>query len=172
MTGKGRSWLGQAILYGALAAFIGVFSHWPAYEHLAPERALIKLSFIHHGQRLQECRSLPPEELAKLPPNMRAPLDCPRERATIVVEVDVDGTPAVRESAPPTGLSGDGAASVYRRIEAPAGVHRIDVRLRDSARASGFDYARSLTVDLQPARILVIDFDAERGGITFDEHDS
>lgn len=166
------SWLGQIVLYGALAAFIGVFSQWPVYEHLAPDRALIKVSLVHHGQRLMECRTLSPEELAKLPPNMRAPMSCPRERAPITVEVDVDGALVLRETAEPTGLSDDGAASVYRRVEAPAGEHRIDVRLRDSARTAGFDHERSATLMLQPAQVLVIDFDAERGGVTFNEHDS
>lgn len=160
-----KAWLGQALLYGAFAAVVGVFSQWPIYQHLAPSRALIKLSFIHHGQRLQACHTLSAEELAKLPPNMRAPLSCPRERAPIVVEVDVDGVLALREVAEPAGLSRDGAASVYRRMETAAGVHRIDVRFRDSARASGFDFERSATLALQPAQILVIDFDHERGGI-------
>jgi len=31
------AWLGQAVLYGLFALFIGVFSHWPVYEHLAPD---------------------------------------------------------------------------------------------------------------------------------------
>lgn len=161
-----KAWLGQALLYGAFAAFIGVFSQWPTYQHLAPGRALIKLSFIHHGQRLQPCRRLSAEELAKLPPNMRAPLSCPRERAPIVVEVDIDGAPALREIVESTGLSRDGAGSVYRRMETPAGVHRIAVRLSDSARPTGFDFERSATLALRPAQILVIDFDRERGGIT------
>lgn len=165
MIAKARAWLAQAILYGLFAAFVGLFSRWPSYQHLAPDRALVKLSFIHHGQRLQACRTLPAEELAKLPPNMRAPLSCPRERAPITVEVDVDGVLALREIAEPAGLSHDGAASVYRRMEVPAGVHRIDVRLRDSARATGFDFERSATLALQPAEILVIDLDPERGGI-------
>lgn len=162
---RAAAWLGQGLLYATFAAFIGVFSQWPAYQHLAPGRALIKLSLIHHSHRVQECRRLAPEELAKLPPNMRAPLDCPRERAPIVVEVDVDGESAARARAQPTGLSRDGAASVYRRLETSAGPHRIAVRLRDSARTSGFDFERNETVVLEPAQILVIDFDAGRGEI-------
>jgi hypothetical protein len=161
-----RAWLGQVLLYGAFAAFVGVFSQWPAYRHLAPDQALIKLSLIHHGQRLLPCRRLSAAELAKLSPNMRTPLSCPRERASIVVEVDIDGMLALREIAEPTGLSRDGAASVYRRMATTAGIHRIDVRLRDSARTSGFDFERSATLTLQPAETLVIDFNSERGGIT------
>jgi len=160
------SWAGQALLYAAFAAFIGVFTRWPTYQHLPEDHALVKLSFIHHGQRLVECRKLDPEELAKLPPNMRAPVSCPRERSPILVEVDVDGVTVLRQAAQPAGLSRDGAASVYQRFEVPAGTHRFDVRLRDSARTEGFDFQRSDTVDLKPAQVLVIDFSAEKGGIT------
>ncbi|AMN47737.1 hypothetical protein ACG33_11635 [Steroidobacter denitrificans] len=160
------SWIGQVVLYAAFALFIGVFSHWPAYQHLPEDHALIKLSLIHHGQRLQECKKMTPEELAKLPPNMRAPMACPRERSPITVEVDIDGVAALRKTAQPSGLSRDGAASVYQRIEVPAGTHRLDVRLRDSMRTEGFDFERNEVLSLKPAQILVIDFSAEKGGIT------
>lgn len=160
------SWIGQVLLYAAFAAFIGVFTRWPSYQHLPEDHALIKLSFIHHGQRLQECHKMSAEELAKLPPNMRAPMDCPRERAPITVEVDIDGIAAIRRTAQPSGLSRDGAASVYQRIEVAAGMHSFDVRLRDSTRSEGFDFEHHEVLDLQPAQILVIDFSAEKGGIT------
>jgi len=160
------SWAGQALLYVAFAVVIGVFTRWPSYQHLPEDHALVKLSLIHHGQRLEECRRLDPEELAKLPPNMRAPVSCPRERSPILVEVDVDGVTVLRQTAQPAGMSRDGAASVYQRFEVPAGTHRFDVRLRDSARTEGFDFQLSDTVDLRPAQVLVIDFSAEKGGIT------
>ncbi|HNR22493.1 MAG TPA: hypothetical protein PKL49_05665 [Steroidobacteraceae bacterium] len=160
------SWAGQAMLYVAFAVVIGVFTRWPSYQHLPEDHALVKLSLIHHGQRLEACRRLDPEELAKLPPNMRAPVSCPRERSPILVEVDVDGVTVLRQTAQPAGMSRDGAASVYQRFEVPAGTHRFDVRLRDSARTEGFDFQLSDTVDLRPAQVLVIDFSAEKGGIT------
>jgi len=163
---KTFTWIGQVLLYAAFAAVIGVFSHWPSYQHLQQNQALIKLSFIHHGQRLQECQKISPEELAKLPPNMRAPLECPRERSPITVEVDVDGVAVLRRTAQPSGLSRDGAASMYQRIEVDAGTHRLDVRLRDSSRTDGFDFERNEILSLKPAQILVIDFNAEKGGIT------
>ena len=161
------AWAGQAVLYGSFAAVIAVFSSWPAYHHLPDGHALIKLSFTHHAQRVHECEPVSAEELAKLAPNMRAPMRCPRERSPITVEVDLDDDLVYRRTAAPAGLSGDGAASVYRRIAVPAGVHRVSVRLRDSVRSEGFDFARSEVVNLQPAEVLVIDFDAGQGEITF-----
>lgn len=163
---KRFAWIGQVLLYGVFALIIGVFSHWPTYRHLGDDEALIKLSFTHAAQRVDECRKLTPEELAKLPPNMRAPTKCGRERSPVIVEVDIDGKPAIRHVARPSGLSRDGASSVYQRMTVPAGTHQVAVRLKDDAGKEGFEYEREKTVTLAPAQILVIDFDPQQGGIT------
>lgn len=160
------AWIGQGLLYALFALIIGVFSSWPPYRHLASDQALIKLSFSHTGKPVADCQRQSPEELAKLPPNMRAPVRCGRERSPIVVELDVDGAAAVRHSAKPSGLSKDGASSVYQRIQVGAGAHRIAVRLKDDARSAGFDHSREATVTLKPAQILVIDFDTSTQKIT------
>lgn len=161
-----RAWIGQGLLYALFALVIGVFSRWPVYQHLAPDRALIKVSFTHTGKPVGDCRPMTPSELAKLPPNMRAPMTCPRERSPVTVEVDVGGVNAMHRTAPPTGLSRDGASAVYQRLVVPAGEQRIAVRLNDDARTPGFAYQREATVKLAPAQVLVIDFDAAKGGIT------
>jgi hypothetical protein len=161
-----RAWAGQFVLYGLFALAIGIFSHWPPYRHLAADLALIKLSLVHTGKPVGDCRTLSPEELAKLPPNMRAPLQCPRERSPVTVELDIDGLPAARAQAPPSGLSRDGASAIYRRLPVAAGERLIAVRLRDDVRAEGFSYTLERRVTLAPAQVLVIDFDAEKGGIT------
>lgn len=160
-----RAGLGQAVLYGLFALFIGVFSHWPRYQALPPGQALLKVSFIHHGQRVAPCRPYTAEELAKLPPNMRAPMKCERERAPVEVEVDVDGSTVFRKVALPAGLSRDGASTVYHRMAIPAGEHRIAVRLKDASGAT-FQHTREATLRLKEAQVLVIDFDPQKGGIT------
>jgi hypothetical protein len=161
------AWLGQFVLYGLFAATIGVFSQWPPYRHLEADRAVIKLSFTRVGKPVGDCRALTEAELARLPPNMRAPTVCPRERSPITVEVDVGGVTVLRRSAQPTGLSRDGAAAIYERLVVPAGEQRIAVRLSDDARARDAGYRRETSVTLAPGQVLVIDFDAEKGGITF-----
>lgn len=159
------AWTGQALLYGSFALAIGVFSRWPTYHPLKPDHALIKVSFVHHGQRIADCRPYTKEELGKLAPNMRAPMKCERERAPVVIEVDVDGQPVYQHTAAPSGLSRDGASTVYHRLDVPAGPHRITVRLKDNKAADGFTHQHESTVVLKPAQVLVIDFSAERGGI-------
>jgi hypothetical protein len=160
------SWIGQALLYGLFALIIGYFSSSPPYRHLPADQALIKLSFSHEGKLVSACRQRSAEELAKLAPNMRAPMDCPRERAPVTVEIDLDGSPAYRHVAIPSGLSKDGASTVYHRIPVRAGEHRLAIRLNDDARAAGFNYHREAVVRLKPGKVLVIDFNREAGGIT------
>ena len=160
------AWIGQALLYGLFALVIGAFSHWPSYRHLAADQALIKVSLSHHGKPVADCRPLTAAELDKLPPNMRAPVKCPRERSPVTVEVDLNGAPVLHHVAMPSGLSRDGASAVYHRLQVAAGQQRIAVRLKDDVRSPGFDHQREQVVMLQPGQILVIDFDAEKGGIT------
>jgi hypothetical protein len=154
--------LGQAMLYGAFALAIGYFSTAPAYTHLAPGQALLKLSFSHGAQRVGECRERSDEELAKLPPNMRVRQDCPRERAPVIVELEMDGVRLYRESLPPAGLSRDGSASVYHRFVVPAGTHRLSARLADNAKGE-FNYRGEETLTLAPAHIVVVEFHAPAG---------
>jgi len=159
-------WLAQGLLYALFALTIGTLSGWPRYRHLAPDQALIRVSLSHEGKRESACRRRSPEELAKLAPNMRTALDCPRRRSPVTVAVDIDGKPAFSRVATPSGLSGDGASNVYQRFALHAGQHRLAVRLKDDVNSVGFDYQREATVDLKPGQVLVIDFDAEKGGIT------
>jgi len=155
-------YLGQAVLYGAFALAIGYFSTSPAYTHLAPDQALLKLSFSHGAQRVGACRDRSDEELAKLPPNMRVRQDCPRERARVIVELEMDGAPLYRESLPPSGLSRDGSASVYRRFVVPAGTHHLAARLSDNAKGD-FNYRGETTVTLAPAQVVVVEFHSPAG---------
>jgi hypothetical protein len=161
------AWAGQALLYGAFAGAIGLFSQWPRYHPIEPGQALIKLSFTRVGKPVGDCRKPSAEEQAKLPPNMRAPEICPRERSPITVQVEIDGVKALERIAAPTGLSKDGAAAMYERLVVPAGERRLAVRLSDDVRARDKPYQREASVQLAPGQILVIDFDAEKGGITF-----
>lgn len=159
--------LGQAIAYAAFAGVIGYFSTRPAYTHLDPELALIKLSFSHAGQHKGECRQLSPEDLAKLPPNMRRPLDCPRERLPLQVELVLDGEVLYRGELPPSGLAGDGASTAYRKFPVAPGRHRLAARLRDSARPTGYDYEKEADITLHPRQNFVIDFRPALGGFQF-----
>jgi hypothetical protein len=159
--------LGQAIAYAMFAGMIGYFATSPAYTHLDPGLALIKLSFSHAGRHKGECRQLSPEELANLPPNMRRPLDCPRERLPLQVELELDGKLLYREVLPPSGLAGDGASMAYSKFPVAPGTHHLVARLRDSDRTTGYDYEKEAEITLQPRQNFVIDFRPALGGFQF-----
>jgi hypothetical protein len=159
---------GQAAFYALLVAALGYGSALP-YTHFPPEQALIKVSFAHSGAPATECRRLTPEELAKLPPNMRRPRECPRGRVPLRLELAVDGELLIGEDLVPTGLFGDGPARIYRRLAVSPGQHRIEARLWDGRARAGAkpDYLRVVEVDLAPRRNLAVDFRADTGGFIF-----
>ncbi|MBK7955873.1 MAG: hypothetical protein IPK02_19110 [Candidatus Accumulibacter sp.] len=157
--------VGQVILYGAFAAFIGYFATAPKYRQIPDDSALIKLSISHLGDR--QCRKRTPEELAKMPPNMRAPLDCPRERSDINLEADLDGQPVLRTVLHPTGLYKDGVSTVYKRFEVKAGSHQLAVRMNDNLVKPGFNFVKEEAITLQPGQVMVVDFNPDQGGLFF-----
>ena len=158
-------YLGQGLLYALFAVLIGYFSASPRYRHLAPDQALLRLSFSHAGSFVGECRERGAEELARMPANMREAKDCPRERSPVHVRVELDGAPLYDEKFSPSGIRRDGAAAGYRRLAIAAGEHRLRVLLNDDARIAGFNHERSETVSPVPGQVVLIDFAPHRGGI-------
>jgi len=154
---------GQAALYALFALVLGYFSTSPRYRHLESDQALLRLSFSHPGKFKADCRERTPEELAKLPANMRAPLACPRERSPVTVRVEMDDIELVNASFAPSGLSRDGAATGYRRLPIAAGRHTLRVRFNDDARVPGFNYERERTLEVAPGQVVLIDFASEHG---------
>ena len=157
--------VGQVVLYGAFAAFIGFFATSPKYRQIPDDVALIKLSISHLGGR--ECRKRTQEELAKMPRNMRAPMDCPRERSDIALEVDFDGQPLFRTVMHPTGLYKDGISTVYKRFELKSGEHRLAVRMNDNLTQPGFNHVKEGLITLVPRQVMVIAFTPNQGGLFF-----
>ena len=161
------TWLGQLAGYAALMGFIGYFSAAPAYTPFDPNKAQIKLSFRHSGPSKVECRRRTPEEIAKLPPNMRRSLDCPRERLPVGVELELDGKVLYSAAIAPSGLWKDGPSNSYATFVVAAGRHRLTAKLRDSRRTEGYDHERSADIVLVPKQVFVIDYRADKGGFSF-----
>lgn len=156
---------GQAILYALFAGFVGYFSTAPVYRHLEDDQGLLRLSFKHAGAFIADCRSRSAEELAKLPLQLRAQLDCPRERSPVRIKVDLDGQPLYDETFSPAGLRRDGAASGYRRMAIGAGEHRLKVQVNDDARVAGFNHDGERVLTVKPGQVVLIDFIADQGGV-------
>lgn len=157
----------QLAVVGLIVGFLGYFADRPRHQYIAPGEAQIKLSFMHVGARVEECRRRSPEELAALPQHRRRPLDCVRERVPVVVEITLDGESLYRRALAATGLRHDGPARGHATFRVPAGEHRIAVRIRDTRRKEGFDHERQETIVLTSGQNLVIDYVREQGGIIF-----
>ena len=153
--------LAEVLMYTVFIAVVGVLSVWPPYELVEGDRAIISLVFSHAGDRIEECRILSQEELNKLPPNMRKPSDCQRERHPVRVELRSGGSTLYQDTLLPSGIWADGKASIYQRIEVPAGRHEVFVGMNDSGGSDDFDSTNSASVDMRPGRNLVIQFDEE-----------
>lgn len=157
--------VGQVALYGAFAAFIGYFATSPTYRQIPDDVGLLKISISHLGDRA--CRKRTPEELEKMPRNMRAPMDCPRERSDIKIEVDLDDQPLYRHVMHPTGLFKDGISTMYKRFEIKAGPHKLAVRMNDNLVNPEYKFVKEAQIVLKPAQVLVVDFNPDKGGLFF-----
>lgn len=164
---KLRIILGQVVAFTLFAIILGYFSNAPSYTYHDPAMALIMVSFSHASDRKEECRRYTPEEIADLAPNMRRPMDCPRERVPVYIEIIMDGNTLLNKSYHPTGLAKDGSASIYESIPVKPGQHKLITKLRDSNREDGFDYESSISVNLDAKELFVIDFRKELDGFYF-----
>ncbi|HEC14192.1 MAG TPA: hypothetical protein ENI72_00400 [Rhodospirillales bacterium] len=151
--------IGQAIAYSAFAAMISSLTYGPAFQRYTPDKAFIKLSFSHPGRHKKKCRRRTRQELADLPPNMRAPMKCSRERWPVSVQIVMDGKTIFTGRAEPTGLSRGGASNFYEVFPIPIGPHRIVMRMKDGNDAEKYGFEGSINVDLPPYKIVVAGYD-------------
>jgi hypothetical protein len=159
--------IGQFAVILLLFSAVAAFANWPVYRQVPEGSAILVLTFVHGADRKAECRRLAPEEIAKLPPNMRKVQDCPRARRPIYVELDLSGRDLFRATLAPTGIAGDGPSRVFRRFVVPAGRYEVAVRMRDTPRTEGFDHQRKGAISLAPDQMFVIDFRSENGEFIF-----
>ena len=150
---------GQLLAYAAFFAFIAFLSMRPELRLLDDDEAIVSLSFSHAANRIGECRRLTQEELLALPPNMRKPDQCPRERHPMQVELVMDEQTLYVATLAPTGLWSDGKATAYQRLRVAAGTHNFRIRMNDSGVPDQIDFENSTTISLRPGQNLVVFFD-------------
>ncbi len=153
--------VGQLVAYAAFFVLVGALSVWPRLRLMAEDEAIVSLSFSHAAKRVGECRQLSQEELMALPPNMRKPEDCPRERYPLQIVLLMDDQTLYQAALPPAGLWADGKSTAYQRIRVSAGVHDFTIQMNDSGASGPFDFEESSTINLLPGENLVVYFDAD-----------
>jgi hypothetical protein len=156
-------YVGELLAYAAFAAFVGLLSIWPQYRLLAPQEAIISLSFSHAGLRVGECRTYTQEELNELPPNMRKPTECPRERHPVHLTLTLDDKLLFEETLLPSGIWQDGKSNVYSRMTVDAGTRHVRVTMNDSGTVPSVDYERDSVINISAGQNLLINFDGLNG---------
>jgi ferredoxin len=159
-----RGWAAQAGVYALLAVLLGALSCWPPYRQLAADTAVVKLSFSHAAERVEDCRPLSASETAGLPISMRVRTGCRRDRWPVTIELVLDGRLLYHGTHRAAGLHDDGPSTIYRRFAVPAGAHRLTVRMRDTGRASGYDHESSRDVTLRAGESFVVEFASAGNG--------
>lgn len=139
---------GQALAWALFVAVTGVFAQWPPYAPLPEGHGELKLSMAHLTERLEPCVQLSPEEIMALPPNMRVAEQCPRARAEAVVQLLVDDEPILDTAVRPVGLARGGRAYLQAHWGLPAGDYALELKLRDTPRAEGFDKVQHFRLSL------------------------
>jgi len=153
----------QGINYAVFMALVGYFSVAPDYRRMADDAAVITVAFGHTTERVSECVELTAAELETLAPNMRAALDCPRERSPLSLEVLLDGDTVADMKLKAPGLYDDQGVDVYRDVVTVAGSHRLTVLMNDDVNADGPTYVLDTSVNLEPQRRAVVSFEPGRG---------
>ena len=141
------------------------FSTSPAIQIINNDEAMITIAFAHAGELREPCRKLSAEELAQLAPNMRKLEDCPRERSPVTIEAYLDGELFYHKIHQPPGLFGDGGVDIYYSKKITSGRHRLVVLMNDSVLVKGFNHNFDGEVKIDPAHVLLVDFDSRYGFI-------
>jgi hypothetical protein len=153
----------QVFNYAIFMALIWYFATSPSVRVIEDDEAMITVAFAHAGETVAECRRLSQEELMKLPPNMRKPEACPRERSPIIIEATLDGDIVYSATLMPPGIFNDGGVNIYYNSKVPAGEHLFKIKMDDSVRKEGFDHTFEQNVTIEPQQIMLVEFEPLKG---------
>ena len=163
ITNRPLRFLLQAFNYSLFMGLVWFFASSPSVRLIGEDEAKLTIAFAHAGELREPCRMLSQEELNKLAPNMRKVDDCPRERSPVTIEAELDGAIVYSVSLPPPGLFGDGGVDVFYSAKIPAGEHQLNLKMNDSVRVEGFNHQFAEVVNIEPAQILLVEFNTKRG---------
>jgi len=149
--------------------FVSLLSEAP-YPFFKQDTSQLILSLKHPTRRVEECdelgflreEALRYKKERERTQGVRMELKktgCSRERFPLYIEMDVDGVKKVSRYYQPTGWSKDGPSFVYEKVLLEPGSHKVLIGMRDSGVEGGFDYTFEKGFELEPGRVVVIDFD-------------
>ena len=165
------------VVLGVLVAIVGmaalaVLAGVP-YAAERPEGALIRLAWRARGERVQRCRRLSADELAKLPVHMRQEEVCERGMLPYQLRVAVDGRPVVDKEVRAGGAQADRPLFVFEELPVVPGLHRVTITFerepiasaandRDERGGTPARLALDDTITLAPRAIVLVTYDDEQ----------
>ncbi|MBT7411044.1 MAG: hypothetical protein HN826_15200 [Methylococcales bacterium] len=148
----------QILNYSVFMGIVWFFSIHPSYHQLDKNQAMITFTMSHIGKHVTKCKKISYKELMKLPPNMRKPMDCPRERSPVEIELMLDSKVVYSRVVQPVGLFKDQGVDIYENIRVSAGKHRFKVWINDDVNVKGPIYRHEQDLTIRPEQHLVIQF--------------
>lgn len=151
-------------------AALGALSQVP-YTSERGSDAYVRLAWRARGERVETCRRLPPEELAKIPAHMRREEVCEGHVVPYRLLVTVDGVTAAQESVASKGARADRPLYVFLEIPVAPGRHRLGVAFaRIGAIPAGERERGTLperldldtVVSLGPRQVALVTYDEDR----------
>jgi hypothetical protein len=110
----------------------------------AADAARIRLSWSARPERIETCRALTAEEIAKEPPHMRRRVECTGTFATYLLHVASDGRVIDERIVKGAGLRNDRPMYLLADYDLLAGEHRILVRFTRREKTDGDSAAVAL----------------------------
>lgn len=154
----------QIFYYALFMLLVWYFSIKPPYYQLDDDQAVITLSFTHATKIREACRKMTQEDLMKLAPNMRLPMECPRERSPLKLELYLDDALLIKAELEPPGFHKDQSVSLFERVKVKAGKHKLRAWMNDDINTEGPTYLHEKVIILKPEQQLLVDFNAGSGG--------
>jgi hypothetical protein len=160
---------------GALAVVttvgIGALSQVP-YRHEAADHAVLRLAWRARGIRVENCRTLSAEELARIPKHMRRTQECEGAILPYRLRVLLDGEPVADQVIRPAGIRADRPLFVFQETTVSPGTHDLKVTfalvgevpadaLQDEATPVSLEFESVITLDT--GEVALVTYDAESG---------
>ncbi|MEK6609305.1 MAG: hypothetical protein AABZ35_00095 [Gemmatimonadota bacterium] len=153
-------------------AAVGALSRVP-YTSQSGSDAFVRLAWRARGERVETCRRLSPEELARIPAHMRREEVCEGRIVPYGLTVTVDGVRAVQESVASKGVREDRPLYVFREMPVAPGRHRLSVVFARLGPVPGGEGGREegelpvsldldTTLTLGPRQVALVTYDEER----------
>ncbi len=160
-----------------LTVAIGALSQVP-YESDPGDHALIRLAWRVRGTRVEECRRLTEEELARIPVHMRQEEECVGRILPYRLQVLLDDSAVVDQLVRPAGAREDRPLYVFHERSVTPGAHELIVRFEldrgsgparapDTTATRGSDTTPSVLelrtrLDMRSKEVALVTYDNER----------